>query len=125
MDKKKVIKKVMSGKGGYGKGGPGSVLRKVGNIAHGVLKGSVNAASDSLKSDKKNMGFRDPGSFVNAGIKGVLGGVAGAVKAAKSPLSVPKLSKAAKTAMPSISMGTPANREIKNKLKEKLKKTSK
>ena len=109
MNKKAIIKKAMKGKGGYGKGGPGSIFSKIGSVAKGAAKGALKGASDSLVSDKKNMGFRDPGSLVTAGIKGVLGGVAGAAKAAQakpSPLSVPKLSTATPTKLPSISQGT-------------------
>lgn len=107
MDKKKIIKKAMKASG---KGGPmdsiKGAVKKAGSMAIGAGKGAADAFKKSLASDKKNMGFRDPGSIVSAGIKGVLGGVVGAAKAAqKSPLSVPPLSKAAPTKLPSISQG--------------------
>lgn len=119
MDKKKIIKKAC------GKGGPADKIRggikgalnlsdkiaKVGKekivpAIKGAAKGAKDAYVNSIKSDKKNMGFADVGSYaVTAPLKAVAGGIAGGVKSLKSPLSVPPLSKAAPTKLPSISQG--------------------
>lgn len=98
MDKKKIIKKAC------GKGGPADKIRggikgalnlsdkiaKVGKekivpAIKGAAKGAKDAYVNSIKSDKKNMGFADVGSYaVTAPLKAVAGGIAGGVKALKN-----------------------------------------
>lgn len=96
MDKKKIIKKAV--RAHCGKGG-------IGDIVKGVGKGAIEGARNLWKQGVKETGKYDPTNLVKGALGGIAGGIVGGVKASKSPLSVPKLSPAAKTKLPSISQG--------------------
>lgn len=118
MDKKKIIKKAC------GKGGPADKIRggikralnlsdkiaKVGKkkivpAIKGAAKGAIQGAKNQWKEGVSQTSKYDPSNIVKAGLGAVAGSIVGGVKGLKSPLSVPPLSKAAPTKLPSISQG--------------------
>jgi hypothetical protein len=88
MNKKQILKKAC-GKGGPMDGikntaaGITGAIKNAGKVVGAGAKGAVDTFKSTMAADQKNLGFRDPGSYLNAGVRGLLGGVAGAAKEAK------------------------------------------
>lgn len=87
-NKKQILKKACD-KGGPMDGikntaaGITGAIKNTGKVIGAGAEQAVSTFKNTLDSDQKNLGFRDPGSYINAGVRGLLGGVAGAAKKAQ------------------------------------------
>jgi len=111
MKNKKAILKKACGKGGPMEGikntasGIVGAAKNVAKIVGSGARGAISSYSDTRKADQKNLGFSDPGAYLNAGVRGLMGGVAAAAKKAKDlsdkkPKAIPAIKRVAPSAQP-------------------------
>jgi len=80
MSKKTILKKACKGKGGV----ISDVANNVGDVVNSAVKGAKDTYKQNIENDKRLMGGNDPISYAEAGVKGLIGGVVGAIKGIKN-----------------------------------------